>query len=92
MTDKVGVIALERVENERLVRLGYLLVREPSLVRQVHLGRERTRVQAGPFGVQLEVHGLGGLDAQHELVARYVVEDALRDGLELDPHFHLGFV
>ena len=89
---KVGVVALERVEEERLVRLGDLVVREPPLVRQVHLGRQRAHVQAGRLGVQLEVHGLGGLDAQDELVARDVLEDALRDVLELDAHFHFGLV
>ena len=89
---KVGVVALERVEEERLVRLGDLVIREPPLVRQVHLGRQRAHVQAGRLGVQLEVHGLGGLDAQDELVARDVLEDALRDVLELDAHFHFGLV
>ena len=89
---KIRVVALECVEKERLVRLWDLVVREPPLVRQVHVGRQRTRVQAGRLGVQLEVHGLGRLDAQNELVARDVFEDALRDVLELDPHFHFGLV
>lgn len=92
MAHKVRVVTLERVENERLVCLWDLAVREPSLVRQVHLGRQRARVQAGRLGVHLEVHGLGGLDAQNELVARDVLEDPLRDVLELDPHFHFGLV
>lgn len=89
---KIRVVALERVTDERLVRLWDLVVSEPSLVRQVHLGRHRARVQTGLLGVHLEVHGLGGLDTQDELVTRDVLEDALRDVLELDPHFHLGFV
>ena len=92
VADKVRVVTLECVEKERLVRLWDLVVREPSLVRQVHVGRQRARVQAGRLGVQLEVHGLGRLDAQNELVARDVFEDALRDVLELDPHFHFGLV
>ena len=89
---KVGVVAVECVEDERLVRLRDLVVREPSLVRQVHVGRQRARVQAGHLGVHLEVHGLGRLDAQDEFVARDVLEDALRDVLELDSHFHFGLV
>jgi hypothetical protein len=89
---KVRVVALERVKNERLVRLWDLVVPEPSLVRQVHLGRHRARVQTGFLGVHLEVHGFGGLNTQDEFVARNVLEDALRDVLELDPDFHLGFV
>jgi hypothetical protein len=89
---EIGVVALECVEEERLVRLWDLVVRESPLVRQVHFGRHCTRVQAWLLGVQLEVYGLGRLDAQHELVAPHVLEDALRGVLKLDPHFHLGFV
>lgn len=92
MAYKVRVVTFECVENERLVCLWDLVVREPSLVRQVHVGRQRACVQAGRLGVQLEVHGLGGLDAQNELVARDALEYALRDVLKLDPHFHFGLV
>ena len=86
------MVTLERVEDERLVRLGDLIIGEPSLVRQVHFGGERACVEAGCLGIHLQVHGLGGLDAEDELVARDVFEDTLTDVLELDPHFHLGFV
>ena len=92
VTHKVGVVALERVEDERLVCLWDLVVREPSLVRQVHVGRQRAHVQARRLGVQLEVHGLGRLDAQDEFIARDVFENTLRDVLELDSHFHFGLV
>lgn len=92
MAHKVGVIALERVEDERLVSLGDLVVHESPLVRQVHLDRQSARVQTGRLGVQLQVHGFGGLDANDELVARDVLEDTRSDVLELNPHFHLGVV
>ena len=92
MAHKVRMVTLERVKDERLIRLWDLAVPESSLVRQVHLGRHRARVQTRRLGVHLEIHRLGGLDTQDELVARNVLEDALRDVLELDPHFHLGFV
>ncbi len=86
------MVALQAVKDERLVRLGDLRVCEPSLVREVHLGGHRTRVQAWRLRVQLEVNGLRGLDAHHELVARDILEDTLRHVLELDPDLDLGFV
>lgn len=89
---KVGVIALECVEDERLVRLGDLVFHESPLVRQVHLGRERARIQTGQLGVQLQVHSFGGLDAQDELVATDVFENTRGDVLELNSHFYLGVV
>jgi hypothetical protein len=92
VADKVGVITLERVENKRLVRLWDLVVGEPPLIRQVHFGRHRVRVQARHLCVHLQVNRLGGLDADDELVARDVFEDTLSDVLELDTNFHLGFV
>jgi hypothetical protein len=49
--DKVGVIALERVEYERFVRFGDLGIRETPLVGEVHLHRYRARVQ--PWGLRV---------------------------------------
>lgn len=92
VADKVRVVAAERVEDEGLVRLGDLRLGEAALVRQVHLRGDRARVQAGCLRVQLEVHGLGWLDAQHELVARDVLENPLRDVLELDADLDLRLV
>ena len=89
---KVGVIALEGVEDKRLVRLGDLIVRETPLVRQVHLGWERARGQTRLLGVQLQVHGFGGLNAQNELVATDVFENTGGDVLKLKSHFHLGVI
>lgn len=86
------MIATKRVEDEGLVRLRDLDLREATLVRQVHLGRDRARVQARRLRVQLEVDGLGRLDADDELVAGDVLEDALRDVLELDPDLDLRLV
>ena len=86
------MVTAKRVEDESLIRLGDLGVSEPALVREVHLRRDRARVQPGRLRVQLEVDRLRGLDADHELVARDVLEDALRDVLELDAHFDLGLV
>lgn len=92
MAHKVGVIALERVEDERLVCLGDLIIHESPLVRQVHLGWECARVQTRRLGVQLQVHGFGRLNAQDELVATDVFENTRGDVLELNSHFHLGVI
>ena len=92
MAHKVGVIALECVENESLVRLGDLIFHESPFVRQVHLGWECARVQTRHLGVQLQVHSFGGLNAQDELVATDVFENSRGDVLELESHFHLGVV
>ena len=86
------MVTLERVEDERLVRLRDLVISEPPLIRQVHFDGHRVRIQARNLCVHLQVHRLGGLDAEDELVARDVLEDTLSDVLELDPHFDLGFV
>ncbi len=92
MAHKVGVIALECVEDERLVRLGDLVFRESPLVRQIHLGWQCARVQTRHLGVQLQVHGFGGLNAQDELVATDVFENTRGDVLELNSHFHFGVI
>ncbi len=69
VTDKVRVVALERVKDERLVCLGDRGIREPTLVRQVHLSRERTRVQARGFHVEFEVNGFLRLDTNDQFIA-----------------------
>lgn len=86
------MVALEGVEDEALVRLRDELVGEPPLVRQVHLDRHRVCVQPRRLRVQLEVDGLAGLDADDELVARDILEDALRDVLVLYPDLYLRLV
>lgn len=47
VTDKVGVVALEGVQDQRLVSLGDLQVREAATVGQVQLGHHRLHGQAG---------------------------------------------
>lgn len=89
---KVRVVTFQGVQNKRFISLGDLCIGESSLVRQIHLRRHSTGVQAGGFGVQFEVHGLGGLDADDQFVAGDVLEDALCDVFELDADFDFGFV
>lgn len=92
MANKVGMIATQSVEDQRLVRLWDFRLREAPLIRQIHLGWDRPCVQTRRLGVHLQVHGFGGLDSDHKLVARNVLEDTLCDVLELDANFNLGFV
>lgn len=86
------MVSLQRIQNQALIRLWDLLFREAPLVRQVHLDGHRLRMQTGYFRVQFEVYRLGGLDTDDELVARDVLEDALRHVLVLDAHFDLCLV
>ena len=86
------MISLQRVQDQTLVRLRDLRVREPPLIRQVHLRRDRQRLQTGRLCVQLEVDGFGGLDADDEFIPADVAEDTLGDVFELDTNLHLGFV
>ena len=86
------MVALERIEDQALVRLGDLCVREAALVREVHLRRNCACIQTGGLRVEFQVDGLRRLDADHELVARNVLEDALGDILELDADLSLLLV
>ena len=86
------MIAAKRIEDEGLVRLGDLDLRKAPLVREVHLRWDRARVQTRCLRVDLEVDGLGGLNADNKLVTGDVLENALRDVLELDPDLNLRLV
>ncbi len=89
---KVRVVALQRVEDERLVGLGDLEVREAAPVRQIELRHHRLHAEAWQLRVHLDVHALVRLHADDELVPRDVLEDARRDILELDAHLGLLLV
>ena len=86
------MVALERIEDQALVRLGDVLVGKTSLVRQVHLNRYRAGVQTRCLCIQLEIDRFAGLDTDDESVARNILEDTLRHILVLNPDLHLRFV
>lgn len=92
ITDKVGMITLQAVENERLVRLGDLEVGEASPVGEVELGDDGLHAQAGELRVHLDIDTLVGLNAHDELVARNVLENARCNVLELHADFSLLLV
>jgi len=66
---KVEVIALERVEDERLVRLGDRIFREsPLVLKSISVGSARV-VQTGTLVFSFRYTAFGGLNAEDELVA-----------------------
>lgn len=92
ISDKVGVITLQRIKDERLVRFGDLRVRKPPLICEVHLRRHGPRLQPWKLGVHLQVDGFGGLDTDHKLVTGNIFEDTLRDVFELDANLDFRLV
>ena len=92
ISDKVGMVALQAVKDERLVGLGDLEVREPSPIGKIELGNHRLHAEAGKLRVHLNVDTLVGLNAHNKLIARNVLEDARRNILELDADLSLLLV
>lgn len=92
VTDKVGVVALQGVQNQRLVRFGDLEVREATAVGQIEFRDNCLHRQTGKFGVHLDIDGLVGLHSNDELVSGNVLENARRDVLELDANLRLLLV
>lgn len=92
VTDEVGMITLEGVQDQGLVGLGNLEVGEAAAVGQVQLGNHRLHGQTGELRVHLNVDGLVGLDTDDKLVTGNVLEDAGGDILELDADFGLLLV
>lgn len=92
ISDKVGVITFERVEDKRLVRLWDLALGESPLVRQVHLSRHCAGLQTRGLGVNFDVDSLAGLDPEDKFVTSDILENALGDVSVLDPNLHFGFI
>jgi len=92
VTNKVGVIALEGIQDQGLVGLGDLEVGEAAAVGQVQLGHHRLHGQTGQLRVHLNVDGLVGLDTDDQLVTRDILEDTRGDVLELDTDLGLLLV
>lgn len=77
ISNKVGVVALERVQDESLVRLRDGGIGEPPLVGEVELGRDGSGSESGGLGVHLHVNGFGGLDSDDELVSGWWGEEGV---------------
>lgn len=92
VSDKVGVVAPEGIQNKGLVRFRDLCLFESALVRKVELDRDGPCQQSRRLGVHLHVDGLVRLDTEDELVSRNVGEDAGGDVLVLNSDLDLGFI
>ena len=92
ITNKVGVIALERIQDQGLVGLGDLEVGEAAAVGQVQLGHHRLHGQTGQLRVHLDIDGLVGLDTDDQLVTGDILEDTRGDVLELNTDLGLLLV
>lgn len=89
---KVGVVALEGVQDQGLIGLGDLEVREAAAVGQVQLGNHRLHGQTGQLGVHLDINRLVGLNTNDQLVAGDILEDTRGHILELDADLSLLLV
>lgn len=89
---KVAVVTLERIKDERLVRLGDPGILEPLLVREIELCGDGAGCETGELGVHLEPDSLVGLNTHDELVTGDTGENAGGGILVLDADDHLGLV
>ena len=92
VSHKVGVISLQRIQDECFIRFWDLGIYKTFLVRQVHFRRQHACVKARSLRIEFEVHGFGRLYTHDEFVASDICKDSLRDILELNANFHFGFV
>ena len=90
VTNEVGVVALEAVEDEGLVGLGDLEVREPPAVGEIQLGNHGLHAKTRKLRVHLHVDTLVGLDADDELISGNILKNTRSDILEL--HANLGLL
>ena len=92
VSDKVGVITLQRIKDERLIGFGDLEIRESSAVREIELSDDSLHAQAGQLRIHLQVYALVGLDTDDEFVPRNVLKDSRGHILELDSNLRLLLV
>lgn len=75
ITDKVGLVALEAIQDQGLIRLRNLEVGESSSVGQVEFGDNGLHAQTRKLGVHLDVDTLVGLDTHDKFVSGNVLKD-----------------
>lgn len=92
ITNEVGVVTLEGIQDQGLIGLRDLEVREAAAVGQVQLGHYRLHGQTRQLRVHLDVDGLVGLDTDDQLVAGNILEDTRSHVLELDANLGLLLV
>jgi hypothetical protein len=89
VTDKVGMITLESIENERLVCFRDFKVGEASAVGKIELSNNGLHGQTRKFRVHFDVDGLIRLDSNNKLVPRDFLENPRGNVLELNANFGL---
>jgi hypothetical protein len=92
ITNEVGVVTLEGIQDQGLIGLRDLEVREAAAVGQVQLGHYRLHGQTRQLRVHLDVDGLVRLDTDDQLVAGNILEDTRSHVLELDANLGLLLV
>jgi hypothetical protein len=92
VTNKVGMVALESIEDKRFVGLGDLQVGEAAAVGKIELGDDSLHRKTRKLGVHLDVNRLVGLHSDNKLVTGNVLKDSRSDILELNTDFSLLLV
>lgn len=89
ITNEVGVVSLEGIQDERFICLRDLEVGESAAVGQIELGNDGLGAQARKLRVHLDVDTLVGLDSHDKFISWDILEDTRCDVLELDSDLRL---
>jgi hypothetical protein len=92
VTDKVGVVTLQGIQDQGLVGLRDLEVGEAATVGEIQLSDNSLHGESGKLRVHLDVNRLVGLNSDNKLVARNVLEDSRGNIAELNTDFGLLLV
>ena len=86
------MVALQSIEDERLVCLWDFEITETASIGKIKLSDRSLHTESRQLRVHLNIDTLVGLDANNELIAGDVLEDTAGDVLELDSYFGLLLV
>lgn len=92
VTYKVGVIAFQRIQDERFVCFRDLEIGEAATIGEVELCHNGLHTQTRQFRVHLDIHRFVRLYPDNEFIPWDILEYAGRDVLELYSDFRLLLV
>lgn len=92
VTDEVGVVTLQRIQDQRLVCFGDLQIGESPSVREIELSDDSLHAETRQLRVHLNIDTLVGLHADDQLISWDVLEDARGHVLELNANLCLLLV
>lgn len=92
ITNKVGMVTLQSIQDQSLIRLGDLEITEATPIGKIKLSHGRLHTKTRKLGVHLDVDTLVGLDADDKLITRNVLENSAGNILELNSNFRLLFI